>query len=165
MRTARKASRNRLGSAGTTELGIHQSLHRTRDDSPAVDPNYLDDPHDWEIAVEGFHRMREVFAALAFKGLLRGEKLPGGSVRSDADIRAFIRKWAKTDYHPVGSCKMGVDELAVVDPELRVHGMSGLRVIDSSIMPNIISGNTQAPSMMIGEKGAALVLSSSLSHR
>ncbi|MFJ6572651.1 GMC family oxidoreductase [Streptomyces sp. NPDC091292] len=125
---------------------------------PAVDPNYLDDPHDWEIAVEGFRRMREVFAAPAFAGLLKEEWLPGASVETDEEIRAYIRRWAKTDYHPVGTCKMGVDDLAVVDPELRVHGLDGLRVIDSSIMPNIISGNTQAPSMMIGEKGAALIL-------
>ncbi|MEU0481526.1 GMC family oxidoreductase N-terminal domain-containing protein [Streptosporangium sp. NPDC006013] len=145
--------------------GSVRLVSKELDAPPAVDPNYLDDPRDWDIAVEGFHRMREVFDAPAFKGLLKDERLPGASVRSDADIRAFIRKWAKTDYHPVGSCKMGVDELAVVDPELRVHGMSGLRVIDSSIMPNIISGNTQAPSMMIGEKGAALILTSPSSHR
>ncbi|MEU9886935.1 GMC family oxidoreductase N-terminal domain-containing protein [Sphaerisporangium sp. NPDC051011] len=129
---------------------------------PAVDPNYLADPYDRDVAVEGFHRMREVFAAPAFDGLLKDEKLPGSSVETDEEIRAYIRRWAKTDYHPVGTCKMGVDDLAVVDPELRVHGLAGLRVVDSSIMPNIISGNTQAPSMMIGERGAALILGTPL---
>jgi choline dehydrogenase-like flavoprotein len=125
---------------------------------PVLDPNYLADDADLEVAVEGFKRMRQVFEAPAFKHLLKDEQLPGPSVQTDEEIRTFIREWGKTDYHPVGSCKMGVDELAVVDPELRVHGLGGLRVIDSSIMPTIISGNTQAPSMMIGEKGAALIL-------
>jgi choline dehydrogenase len=70
----------------------------------------------------------------------------------------YIRRWAKTDYHPVGTCKMGNDDMAVVDQQLRVHGLGGLRVIDASIMPTLISGNTQAPSIMIGEKGAAILL-------
>lgn len=125
---------------------------------PAVDPNYLADPADWEISVEGFHWIRKVLSASAFKPFLKSEQLPGPDVQTDEQIRDYIRNWAKTDYHPVGSCKMGIDEMAVVDPELRVHGLEGLRVIDSSIMPNIISGNTQAPSMMIGEKGAAMVI-------
>jgi choline dehydrogenase len=129
---------------------------------PVLDPNYLADDRDLEIAVEGFKVMRKVFDAPAFKHLLKEEQLPGPSVQTDEEIRDFIRQWGKTDYHPVGSCKMGVDDLAVVDPELRVHGLEGLRVIDSSIMPTIISGNTQAPSMMIGEKGAALILGQSL---
>jgi choline dehydrogenase len=126
--------------------------------TPAVNPNYLADPVDWEISVEGFHWIRKVLSEPAFKPYLKGEQLPGQSVKTDEDIRAYIRKSGKTDYHPVGSCKMGIDEMAVVDPQLRVHGMEGLRVIDSSIMPNIISGNTQAPSMMIGEKGAVMTL-------
>ena len=84
--------------------------------------------------------------------------MPGAKVQSDEEIRDYIRRWAKTDYHPVGSCKMGHDEMAVVDPQLRVRGMEGLRVIDASIMPTLISGNTQAPSIMIGEKGAAMML-------
>ena len=84
--------------------------------------------------------------------------MPGTDVQSEEDIRRYIRRWSKTDYHPVGSCKMGHDDMAVVDPRLRVHGIDGLRVIDASITPKLISGNTQAPSIMIGEKGAALVL-------
>jgi choline dehydrogenase len=124
---------------------------------PAVNPNYLDDPIDWDIAVEGFHWIRKVLSAPAFKGFLKEERIPGLSVQTDDEIRAYIRHSAKTDYHPVGSCKMGQDEMSVVDSQLRVHGIEGLRVIDSSIMPTIISGNTQAPSMMIGEKGAAMI--------
>ncbi|CAM3508306.1 GMC family oxidoreductase [Nocardioides zeicaulis] len=125
-----------------------------------VDPNYMSDERDMDVAVEGFKIMRRVFEQPAFKELLKDEQLPGPSVQTDEEIREFIRAWGKTDYHPVGTCKMGVDELSVVDPKLKVHGLEGLRVIDSSIMPTIISGNTQAPSMMIGEKGAAIILGS-----
>ena len=83
--------------------------------------------------------------------------MPGEEAQTDEEIAAYIRKWSKNDYHPVGSCKMGQDEMAVVDTQLRVHGMEGLRVIDASIMPKLISGNTQAPSIMVGEKGAAII--------
>ncbi len=129
--------------------------------SPAVNPNYLADPEDWKIAVEGFHWIRKVLATETFRSVLKQEELPGAHVQTDEQIRDYIRAWGKTDYHPVGSCRMGHDKLAVVDAQLRVHGLDGLRVIDSSIMPNITSGNTQAPSMMIGEKGAAMVLAES----
>lgn len=125
---------------------------------PKVDPNYLDDPEDWTIAVAGFRWVRKVLAAPAFAPYLKDEQLPGAEVQTEEEIRDYIRRYGKTDYHPVGSCKMGTDELAVVDERLRVRGLDGLRVIDSSIMPAIISGNTQAPSMVIGEKGAAMVL-------
>jgi choline dehydrogenase len=108
--------------------------------------------------MEGFRWGRRILAAEAFRPFIRREHLPGASVRSDEELRRYIRRWSKTDYHPVGSCKMGSDELAVVDQQLRVHGLDGLRVIDASIMPTLISGNTQAPSIMIGEKCAALVL-------
>lgn len=127
---------------------------------PLVDPNYLDDPEDLRLTVEGFELIRKVLAAPAFQPFVTREMLPGKATTTREQIVDYIKREAKTDYHPVGSCKMGVDELAVVDPELRVRGLTGLRVIDASIMPNIISGNTQAPSMMIGEKGAALVLDS-----
>jgi len=83
-------------------------------------------------------------------------------VQDENKVRKYIKEWSKTDYHPVGSCKMGNDEMAVVDTQLRVHGLKGLRVIDASIMPTLISGNTQAPSIMIGEKGAAIVLAGEL---
>ena len=127
-------------------------------DPPAIDPNFLADPYDWEISIEGFKRGREILSAPSFAPLIKREHMPGVDVRTDEAIRDYIRHWAKTDYHPVGSCKMGVDDMAVVDTQLRVHGLEGLRVIDASIMPTLISGNTQAPSIMIGEKGVGMML-------
>jgi choline dehydrogenase len=127
--------------------------------TPIVDPNYLAEPEDWTISVEGFKWIRKVLSAPALQQYVKREQMPGPGVETDEEIREYIRKWGKTDYHPVGSCRMGTDDMAVVDPQLRVHGLDGLRVIDSSIMPNTISGNTQAPSMMVGEKGAAMILS------
>ena len=124
---------------------------------PAIDPAFLQDPYDWKISLEAFERGREILNAPAFQPLIKYERMPGPDAKSESDIRAFIKEWSKTDYHPVGSCKMGSDPMAVVDNQLRVHGMRGLRVIDASIMPTLISGNTQAPSIMIGEKGAAIM--------
>jgi choline dehydrogenase-like flavoprotein len=80
-----------------------------------------------------------------------------GHVKTDDDIRAILRQRVDTVYHPIGTCKMGVDAMAVVDPRLRVRGLDGLRVIDASIMPDLIGGNTNAPSMMVGEKGADMM--------
>lgn len=125
---------------------------------PVVDPNYLDHPDDMRVTIDGFKEMRKILDTPAFSEYSTGENFPGNAVVSDEQIAQHIKETAKTDYHPVGSCKMGTDPLAVVDPQLRVHGIENLRVIDSSIMPSIISGNTQAPSMMIGEKGAAIIL-------
>jgi choline dehydrogenase-like flavoprotein len=124
---------------------------------PAIDPAFLQDPYDWKISLEAFERGREILNAPAFKPLIKYERMPGPDAKSEADKRAFIKEWSKTDYHPVGSCKMGSDDMAVVDTQLRVRGMGGLRVIDASIMPTLISGNTSAPSIMIGEKGAAIM--------
>jgi choline dehydrogenase len=126
--------------------------------SPAIDPAFLNDPDDWKISLEGFRWGREMLATQAFAPFVKKEYTPGKDVQTDKEIRQYIKAWAKTDYHPVGSCKMGEDDLAVVDQQLRVHGLSGLRVIDASIMPSLISGNTQATSTMIGEKGAHHVL-------
>jgi choline dehydrogenase len=128
---------------------------------PAIDPNFLSDPYDWKISLEGFRWGREMLATRAFAPFVKREHLPGTGVRTDAEIREYIRQWAKTDYHPVGSCAMGTGDQAVVDQQLRVRGLDGLRVIDSSIMPTLISGNTQATSIMIGEKGAHHILGGS----
>ncbi len=128
-------------------------------DSPAIDPNFLDDPYDWKISIAGFKWGRKILSSPSFKPYIKRELMPGIESQSDEEIKDYIRKWSKTDYHPVGSCKMGSDDMAVVDTQLRVHGINGLRVIDASIMPTLISGNTQAPSIMVGEKGAAIIKS------
>jgi choline dehydrogenase len=125
---------------------------------PAIDPNFLADPYDWKISMAGFRWGREMLATRAFAPFVKREHMPGSNVQTEAEIRDYIRQWSKTDYHPVGSCKMGSDDNAVVDQQLRLRGLEGLRVIDASIMPTLISGNTQATSIMIGEKGAHHVL-------
>jgi choline dehydrogenase-like flavoprotein len=121
---------------------------------PAIDPNYLSHPNDLRHSVDGFRLAREILSQPSFNKLYHAEYLPGENVRTDEQITAYIRQWAKTDFHPAGTCKMGSDEMAVVDSDLRVHGISGLRVVDASIMPTLVSGNTNAPSIMIGERGA-----------
>ena len=127
---------------------------------PLIDPNFCGDAegYDWKISMEGFKWGRKILAAEAFAPFIKKEFMPGVDVQDENQVRKYIKEWSKTDYHPVGSCKMGHDDLAVVDEQLRVHGLKGLRVVDASIMPTLISGNTQAPSIMIGEKGAAIIL-------
>ena len=125
---------------------------------PVIDPRYLASDYDRKILIDGIRRGREILAAPAFKPWLGEERLPGAANQSDAEIDAFIRATAETEYHPVGTCKMGSDPMAVVDERLRVRGIERLRVIDASIMPTIVSGNTNAPTIMIAEKGSELVL-------
>ena len=126
---------------------------------PAViDPNYLASDYDLKILIDGIRRGREILAAPAFKPFLREERFPGAAQQSDAELTEFIRATAETEYHPVGTCKMGSDPMAVVDEKLRVHGIDRLRVIDASIMPTVVSGNTNAPVIMIAEKGAEMML-------
>jgi choline dehydrogenase-like flavoprotein len=109
------------------------------------------------MALRQVRTIREVLAQPVIARYIDHERLPGASARSDAEIMAYVRQYASCDYHPVGTCRMGTGQDAVVDPRLRVHGMRSLRVIDSSIMPRLTSGNTMAPTMMIAEKGADLV--------
>jgi choline dehydrogenase len=104
---------------------------------------------------------RELFAAAPFAPYRGKEIFPGSEIQSVAGLEAFVRQKAETIYHPVGTCKMGIDDAAVVDPALRVHGMEGLRVVDASIMPTLVSGNTNAPTIMIAEKAAAMILGES----
>ncbi|MGH8504733.1 MAG: GMC family oxidoreductase, partial [Stenotrophobium sp.] len=126
--------------------------------APSIRANYLDHPQDLEKLIIGIRKMREILAQPAFAPHRREEIMPGAQVQSDAQIGDWIRQNAETVYHPVGSCKMGVDDMAVVDPQLRVHGLQSLRVVDASIMPTLIGGNTNAPTTMIAEKGAAMIL-------
>jgi len=101
--------------------------------------------------------MRQLFHTSAFDPFRGREVAPGADVTSDAALEAYIRNVCGTVFHPIGTCKMGTDSMAVVDPELQVHGVEGLRVVDASIMPTVITGHTNAASMMIGEKAAALI--------
>ncbi|HEY8040712.1 MAG TPA: GMC oxidoreductase, partial [Polyangiaceae bacterium] len=126
-------------------------------EAPAIDPRYLAEDDDMKLLVAGFKMARAIAAAPPLAAYLRGEATPGPAAKTDAEIRAAIRLYAKTIYHPVGTCRMGTDRLAVVDPELRVRGVEGLRVADASIMPTITGGNTNAPSIMIGEKASDLI--------
>jgi choline dehydrogenase len=125
---------------------------------PSIDPQFLSMPEDVRALREGIRLAREIAAQKTFDGLRGTEYAPGAAVQSDAEIDAYIRNNAFSIYHPVGTCKMGVDDAAVVGPDLRVHGVNGLVVADASVMPAMISGNTNFPSMMIGEKAAALIL-------
>ncbi|MBZ9935901.1 GMC family oxidoreductase N-terminal domain-containing protein [Mesorhizobium sp. BR1-1-16] len=125
--------------------------------APLIDPNYWADPHDREMSLRGLRLAREIFSQKALKPFILAERLPGAGVVSDEDLFDYGCRHAKTDHHPAGTCKMGVDADAVVDPELRVQGIEGLRVADSSIMPQVNSSNTNAPTIMIGEKAADLI--------
>jgi choline dehydrogenase-like flavoprotein len=121
-----------------------------------IDPAFLADPEDLEVLLAGFKITRRVMQAPALSSWVTRDMLTG-NVHSDDDIRSLLRERVDTVYHPVGTCRMGVDEDAVVDPELRVRGVDGLRVVDASIMPTLIGGNTNAASIMIAEKAADMI--------
>ncbi|MEH6586408.1 MAG: choline dehydrogenase [Halioglobus sp.] len=127
-------------------------------DYPCIKANYLDTEDDRNALIAAVRRVRKIFRAPALNKYLSKEFLPGDSLQSDEEILSYIRAEAESVYHPVGTCKMGSDADAVVDSRLRVHGVEGLRVADASIMPNITSGNTHAPAVMIAEKCADMVL-------
>ena len=125
--------------------------------APLIDPNYWNDPHDRKMSLEGLKIAREIMQQDALKPYVMAERLPGPKVLSDDDLFDYACANAKTDHHPVGTCKMGTDAMAVVDLDLRVRGLEGLRVCDSSIMPRVPSCNTNAPTIMVGEKGADII--------
>lgn len=124
---------------------------------PLVDPNFLGEAADMRRMVEGMKRMREILAQPALAALGARESAASAGARTDAQIEAFIRSHADTIYHPVGSCRMGPGPMDVVDAQLRVHGLQGLRVVDASVMPRIVSGNTNAPTVMIAEKAVDML--------
>lgn len=125
---------------------------------PAIQVNYLQTEQDQQLAIDNFRTMREIFSQSALQSFGGEELRPGAAVTSDHDILAYIRETGEPVHHLAGSCKMGDDALAVVDAQLRVHDIQGLRVADASIMPQIVSGNTNAACIMIGEKAADLIL-------
>ena len=124
---------------------------------PAVQPNYLADPADLDLLVKGFGLLRRVARRPAFDPYRGDEYLPRQAVHTDQEVRRSVRERVETLYHPSGTCKMGRDPQAVVDPRLRVHGTTGLRVADASVMPTLVGGNTNAPTVMIAEKAADLI--------
>ncbi len=134
-------------------------LARSADPSayPAIRPNYLSDPDDVRVMTAGFKHTRRIFGTAAFARHNVSETQPGPDVNTDDEIEHFARTMGSSLYHPVGTCKMGTDPQAVVDPRLKVVGIDGLRVIDASVMPYTTTGNTNAPTIMIAEKGAAMV--------
>jgi choline dehydrogenase-like flavoprotein len=125
--------------------------------APVIDPNAFAEPYDLARAVDGVKLCREIMAQSAFFRFIAREHIPGDGVRRDADYKTFARQAARSAYHPVGTCRMGIDENAVVDPQLRVRNIDALRVCDSSVMPRLISSNTNAAVIMIGEKASDLV--------
>ena len=128
-------------------------------DAPLIDPQYLSDPggEDLGLLVEGMKRAWRVLRSPALAAQAGEPMIPDREPRTDAELEAFIRQRAETLYHPVGTCRMGVDDMAVVDPTLRVHGLEALRVVDASVMPTIIRGHTNSPTIMIAERAADLI--------
>ena len=130
-------------------------------DTPKIDPNYLATEEDRRVMREGLKIMRDVIGQNALKPYRGPEMSPGESVKTDEEIDTFIRQNAETIYHPVGTVRMGADERAPLDGQLRLRGVDGLRVVDASVMPTLIGGNTNAPTIMIAEKAADMILGKS----
>ena len=134
---------------------------KLRSSDPAAKPrirfNYMQEQADWEEFRAGVRLTREVLAQEAFKPFAGAEISPGPDVNSDAEIDAYLKNAVESSYHPCGTCKMGSDDQSVVDAECRVHGLDGLRVVDSSIMPSIVSGNLNAPTIMMAERAADII--------
>jgi choline dehydrogenase len=147
----------RPGSRGTITLASSDPFA-----APIIEPNYLTDPADLPPLVAGLRLAREIAEQPALKPIVDGEMWPGTERVTDAEIGAFVREQAFTLYHPVGTCRMGNDDMAVVDARLRVRGVDNLRVVDASVMPVITRGNTNAPTIMLAEKAADLVRAPSL---
>lgn len=132
------------------------------DDAPLIDPNYLSHPDDLKVAADAIRLTRRIVASSALQTFSPEEYLPGANLQTEQELHEAAAKIGTTIFHPVGTCRMGQDAEAVVDAELRVHGIAGLRVADASIMPTIVSGNTCSPTVMIGEKAAQLILATPL---
>jgi choline dehydrogenase len=170
----RKSHRGRL-----LEYGHGVSLHtcvlrpdsrgsvsrKSLNGAPDIDLGLLQADSDLETLLRGVKLARKILTEEPMVKLGLNELVPGASVQTDSDLRDAIRAHARTVYHPVGTCAMGTGKRAVVDPNLKVHGLESLRIVDASIMPTIVSGNTNAPAMMIAEKAADMILAKSSALR
>ena len=125
--------------------------------APLIDPNYLADPLDREMSIRGMKLTQRILAQPALKDFILAQRLPGPEVQTEPEYFDFICQHSKTSHHSAGTCRMGVDAGAVVDPQLRFNGLTGLRIVDNSIMPTVISSNTNAAAIMIGEKAADMI--------
>jgi choline dehydrogenase len=134
---------------------------RIADADPASHPrivhNYLMDSEDQRIAVKSLRMMRDIFKAPALRAYSPQDLMPGAAVESDDELLDYIRHTGSTAFHPVGTCRMGNDPMAVVDARLRVHGVDALRIVDASVMPTLVSGNTNAATIMIAEKASDMI--------
>nr|ACF98205.1 putative choline dehydrogenase precursor [uncultured bacterium 1114] len=153
----RHAFQAHVGAMRATSVGDIRLRSARPTDHPLLQPNYLATDQDRLEMRDAVKRARDVFAQAAFTPYRGDEMQPGRGVQSDAEIDAFVRARADSAYHPCGTCKMGTDPMAVVDGSLSVHGLDGLRVVDASVMPDIVSGNLNAPVIMIAEKAADIV--------
>jgi choline dehydrogenase len=151
----------RVGPVNPESRGAIMLRSGRPEDPPRIFANYLGTDFDRETTIAGVKLMRDVMAQKAFAGLIGRELAPGPDLKSDGELRQWLKRAGGTTLHPVGTCRMGIDRMAVGDAQLRVHGIDGLRVADASIMPIISSGNTNAPTIMIGEKAADMVLRAS----
>tara|TARA_Y100000994_G_scaffold247719_1_gene253702 strand:- start:1880 stop:2278 length:399 start_codon:yes stop_codon:yes gene_type:complete len=124
---------------------------------PLIKPNFLSSEIDKQVLVKGMNIARDLVKAPALRKWIDKEELPGSLEKTNDELLNYARQTGATLYHPAGTCKMGHDEKAVVDDQLRVHGIKDLRVVDASIMPKLVSGNTNAATIMIAEKGADLI--------
>jgi choline dehydrogenase-like flavoprotein len=126
-------------------------------DMPLIDPNYWANPYDRQMSIKGLRIAREILKQDALRPYVEREVLPGPDLTTDEELADYACRSAKTDHHPVGTCRMGVDDMAVVSPDLQVRGIEGLRICDASVMPRVPSSNTNAPTIMVGERGADLI--------
>lgn len=154
---------------GVTQLRPHSvgTIHIKSPDAsagPSIRPNFLSDPVDEECMVRGMQVARRIVAQPALRNHVVEEMSPGAQVSTDAEWLSFARRNGQTIYHPIGTCRMGEDDGAVVDLRLRLHGLKGLRVVDASVMPRMVSGNIQAAVMMVAEKAADLILEDATQH-
>jgi len=164
-RDRKKVGLSPFSAFGTNVVLLHpdnRGYVRIRSADPTVHPqmhfNLFRSAADQRAAVEGLKILRRIMAMPAIAPYVASEEDPGAAITTDEELLAYCRQRGRSNHHAAGSCKMGIDDMAVVDPRLRVRGIDGLRVADASIMPTIVSGNTHAPAMMIGEKAADLVL-------